>query len=97
MKKVICILFSLAGIICCSDDTSIDRKSFEYFEKHLKPDMKYNEFRLIFGEPDEDIGSGIHIYVYNLEDGTKIIIGYTDYIHNARHVDKDFNLLHVLI
>lgn len=97
MKKVICILLSLAGIISCSDDTQVDKKSFEYFEKHLKQDMKYSEIQLIFGKPDEDIGSGIHIYVYNLKDGTKIMIGYTDYIHNARHVDKDFNLLHVLI
>jgi len=59
--------------------------------------MKYSEFQLIFGKPDEDIGSGIHIYVYSLHDDTQIIIGYTDYTLYARHVDKDFNLLHVLI
>jgi hypothetical protein len=59
--------------------------------------MNYKDLKLIFGLPDEDIGSGIHIYVYHLDDGTKIVIGYTDYIHNARHLDKDENLLHSLV
>ncbi len=30
------------------------------------------------GEPDQDAGSGIHIYVYRLSDGSEIWIGTPD-------------------
>ena len=49
-----------------------------------------------FGEPHKDIGSGIHIYVYELEDSTQVWIGYTDQILYARHVDSDGNILEKL-
>jgi len=97
MQRLIYILFVITFVMSCSDDSTINRDTFAYFEKNLKADMKYSDLKLIFGVPDEDIGSGIHIYVYHLEDGTQIIIGYTDYIHNARHFDQDQNLLHELI
>jgi hypothetical protein len=46
-----------------------------------------------FGEPHDDIGSGIHIYVYELNDFTEIWIGYTDDILYVNHVDADGNQL----
>lgn len=46
-----------------------------------------------FGEPHDDIGSGIHIYVYQLNDHTEIWIGYVEDIWYVRHVDSDGNLL----
>lgn len=49
-----------------------------------------------FGEPHKDIGSGIHIYVYELNDSTEIWIGYTDYIWYIRHVDSDGVLIEEL-
>ena len=49
-----------------------------------------------FGEPHDDIGSGIHIYVYELNDFTKIWIGYVEDIWYVRHVDTDGNLLEEL-
>jgi hypothetical protein len=49
-----------------------------------------------FGEPHDDIGSGIHIYVYELNDFTKILIGYVEDIWYVRHVDTDGNLLEEL-
>lgn len=49
-----------------------------------------------FGVPHDDIGSGIHIYVYELNDSTQIWIGYTDHIWYVQHVDSDGNLLEQL-
>lgn len=49
-----------------------------------------------FGMPHSDIGSGIHIYVYKLDDSTQIWIGYTNQIWYARHVDSDGNILEEL-
>ena len=50
-----------------------------------------------FGEPHRDIGSGIHIYVYDLNDSTQIWIGYTDHILYVQHVDSDRNILEQLL
>ncbi|MGY5147925.1 MAG: hypothetical protein ACW9W4_08000 [Candidatus Nitrosopumilus sp. bin_7KS] len=50
-----------------------------------------------FGEPHDDIGSGIHIYVYELNDSTEIWIGYTDHIWYVKHVDLDGNVLEELL
>jgi hypothetical protein len=50
--------------------------------------MKYSDLKMIFGEPDADTGSGIHMYIYNLEDGTQVVIGYTDKILYARHINE---------
>ena len=49
-----------------------------------------------FGEPHQDIGSGIHIYVYELNDSTEIWIGYSDHILYVRHVDSGGNFLESL-
>ena len=50
-----------------------------------------------FGDPHDDIGSGIHIYVYELNDYTQIWIGYTDNILYVYHVDSDGNILEQLL
>lgn len=49
-----------------------------------------------FGTPDKDIGSGIHIYVYALTDGTEVWIGLADRVLYARNVDAEGNLIEVL-
>ncbi|MGY5148393.1 MAG: hypothetical protein ACW9W4_10385 [Candidatus Nitrosopumilus sp. bin_7KS] len=43
-----------------------------------------------------DIGSGIHIYVYELNDSSKIWIGYADKIMYVEHVDSDGNILETI-
>lgn len=50
-----------------------------------------------FGQPHDDIGSGIHIYEYILNDLTKIWIGYTDHMLYVKHVDLDGNVLEDLL
>lgn len=98
MKGII-LLFALniSLAVSCSKAENSDKDSFQYFQTHLKPDMKYDAIVDQFGTPNGDIGSGIHIYVYNLSDGTSIRIGYTDKILYARHVDANDNILHTLI
>ena len=49
-----------------------------------------------FGEPVDDVGSGIHIYVYKLNDSSKIWIGYADKIMYVKHVDSNDNILESL-
>ena len=49
-----------------------------------------------FGEPHKDIGSGIHIYVYELNDNTEVWIGYVDDIWYVKHVDLNGNILEEL-
>ncbi len=51
--------------------------------------MKYDKIIEIFGEPDKDIGSGISIFVYKLNDNTEIRIGYTDRILYAKHFSEN--------
>lgn len=84
-------------ILACDDDSKTNRNSVEYFKQHLHVDMKYDELKTRFGSPDNDLGSGIHIYVYNLDDGTKVVIGFTDKILYARHVASDDQLLEEII
>jgi hypothetical protein len=82
--------------VTACDDSSMSRDSIEYFRKYLKPDMGYSDLRSRFGKPDADIGSGIHVYVYNLDDGTQVTIGFTDKIIYARHINET-DLLEALI
>ena len=86
MKSVCSILVSIILIGC--DDSDVNRNSIEHFQNHLRNDMLYSDLKFTFGEPDADIGSGIHIYVYNLDDGTQVTIGFTDKILYARHINE---------
>ena len=85
---LVIILISCLNVTCSRDqDIPAGGLSVSDFEKHLKSEMTYPEIINIFGEPDDDIGSGIHIYVYYLSDATRVWIGYTDRILYARQVD----------
>ena len=96
MKSIVYyFLFCILLAACNKEDTQKD--SYEYFKTELNAGMSYDAIVNKFGEPDSDEGSGIHIYVYRLKDGTKIWIGYTDKILYARHVDDTGNTLHVLV
>jgi hypothetical protein len=71
--------------------------TYDYFKDNLKPDMTYDSIVAKFGEPSNDIGSGIHIYVYQLIDSTEIWIGYTDKIIYERHMDKNHQIIENII
>lgn len=86
MRIFFVLFIFIAGVSC--DDEGMSRDSVEYFRKYLKADMHYSDLRSIFGEPDADLGSGIHVYVYDLDDNTQVAIGYTDKILYARHINE---------
>lgn len=67
------------------------------FKNSLTSQMDYTAIVETFGQPSRDIGSGISIHVYDLDDLTEIWIGYTNRILYARHVDKNQLLLDNLI
>src|SRR5215213_9538144 len=96
-KSVFAILLFLVLTGSCSRQPDQVKDSFEYFSTHLKADMSYPTIVNLFGAPDKDIGSGIHIYVYNLADGSAVWIGYTDKILYAKHVNSAGQMLHNII
>jgi hypothetical protein len=97
MKRItIILLYFLLFSASCKKSNDPSPDTFEFFQQNLEADTKYQSLVLLFGEPDTDIGSGIHIYVYYLKDGSTIMIGYTDHIIYANHVDSNRQLLHVL-
>ena len=84
-------------VSACSQEDEVSRNSIDYFEARLQKDMSHERLMIVFGKPDKDLGSGIHIYVYNLDDTTEVWVGITDKILYANHLDKDHNLLKVLL
>jgi hypothetical protein len=96
MKHLLIFLFTstLLSSSCLKNDS--EKRNFEYFNKHLKKDMKFIDIKQRFGEPDEDKGSGIHIYVYKMKDSSTIWIGYTDKILYARHMDGNQQVIHTI-
>lgn len=82
---------------CESDNETQDKGTVGYFEQQLHKAMDYSDLVKTFGEPEDDKGSGIHIYVYPLDDGTEVWIGFTNQILYARHLDEQLNLLKELL
>lgn len=107
MKTRIVFLLTLFVILACSQEERLITNSApdlkngtctcSEFRKYLKADMDYNTFTSKFGLPSQDVGSGIHIYVYKLDDSTEVRIGYTNKIIYARHVDSDRVILDTII
>ena len=63
------------------------------FKNVLSKPYNIDEIFSKFGEPHDDIGSGIHIYVYELNDLTEVWVGYADDILYMKHVDSGGNEL----
>jgi hypothetical protein len=97
MKSPFPFLLALALIVGGCDEPDPHRDTLEYFQLYLTPEMKFDNLQKTFGNPDGDVGSGVHIYIYNLSDGTKIQIGYTDSILYANQLDNGNQLLLSLI
>ena len=101
-KALLSILLTTLLFAACSKDddntNNNDQKdTMQYFDANLKADMKYEDLVNLFGQPDGDLGSGIHIYYYNLNDGSRIVIGYADKILYARHVSANGQAVHNII
>lgn len=70
--------------------------TIEDFRKFVSDSPDIDNIFYRFGEPVDDIGSGIHIYVYELNDSSKVWIGYADKIMYVKHVDSDGNILETI-
>lgn len=100
MKNLLLAFFaSIILLLSCNKDTEQANRvlTLDLFEKNLKADMKYPAITNTFGLPSADIGSGIHIYVYPLSDGSQIRIGYVDKIMYARQCDKNGKIIKILL
>jgi hypothetical protein len=49
-----------------------------------------------FGDPHYDVGNGINVYVYDLNDGTQMMIGYNGDILYVTNLDLNGNVLEEL-
>src|ERR1700722_9384601 len=65
-------------------------RTLDHFQKTLAKTITPAKTVAIFGEPDRKLGSGLIIYEYDLEDGTKMRLGFPGFapIQYAHHVQK---------
>src|SRR5438067_5146762 len=83
MKRILLMLTFCLTIECRSTEQAIAQRipptarTIEVFHR-IKPQMSMKQVIDICGVPDEDIGSGIHIYVYKLSDQSLVRIGTPD-------------------
>lgn len=69
MKKILTILcILLACILLASCSSKLDRA------KQVKEGMTYDEVKELMGEDGVDIGSGMVIYRWDLEDGQILVV-----------------------
>ncbi|MFA6602044.1 MAG: hypothetical protein WCT02_04275 [Candidatus Paceibacterota bacterium] len=69
------------GIIA-SEDQSDNRLSNQLHSySQLKAGDSFAKVKRLFGSPEGDIGSGIHIFVYTLADKSRVLIGFADLKH----------------
>lgn len=66
------------------------------FKKILTETQDIDSIFEQIGKPHDDIGSGIHIYVYYLNDETQIWIGHADEIIYVKHMAEDGNPIEIL-
>lgn len=82
----------------CTDDSNEKTLTVEMFVNSLERNMSYDQLVDLFGEPNRDEGSGIHIYIWILEDGTEVGIGFAGgYIYYVYHVDNEGNIIKTII
>src|SRR6266536_2756050 len=83
MKRILLMLTFCLAIECLSTEQARAQRipptarTIEVFHR-IKPQMSMKQVIDICGVPDKDIGSGIHIYVYGLSDGSLVRIGTPD-------------------
>ncbi|MBO9702417.1 MAG: hypothetical protein J7604_19560 [Sporocytophaga sp.] len=85
MKSIIQGSLLLACMACSKPQKK--ELSLSDFETKIKSDMDYYTMVEAFGKPSKDIGRGIHIYVYDLKDSTKMLVGFTDKVLYAKQVN----------
>ena len=97
MKKIVLVIFLFSIISCSHKNDELNRFTLDDFKNQLDSEMSYSEIVQFFGEPFNDRGSGIHIYVYKLNNNTEVWIGYSGEIIYAYHVDENEEIIQILI
>ena len=70
-------LLILAVAACGRPDTSPGQaRTLEDFQPHLTVRLTPVLARAQFGPPDEETGSGLRIYIYRLDDGRRLWLGF---------------------
>jgi acetyl esterase/lipase len=66
-------------------------RTLAFFKSNLDKTLTPAKAERVFGRPDRDIGSGLMIYEYGLDDGSIVWLGFPgfDRILYAKHVKKD--------
>ena len=74
-------------------------KFLDFFKSKLNKPLTPAKAKVVFGKPDRDIGSGLMIFEYDLDDGSKIHLGFPGdvAILYARHVTKDGKTVDLLL
>ncbi|MBD3279541.1 MAG: hypothetical protein GF390_02405 [Candidatus Pacebacteria bacterium] len=94
--SVITFIFLL--IFTFKKDLFIKNRSLGYFKENVTAALSYKDMIDVFGKPDSEIGSGLYIYVYILNDGSKVLFGYQSksnvfYIYHENNSGERENLL----
>lgn len=93
--RIYLFAFILIIVVFCSKRSHSPKEalSFSDFANNLSFEMSYHSIVATFGEPSMDLGSGIHIYVYQLVDSTELWIGYANKVLYAIHMDKNQQII----
>jgi hypothetical protein len=77
-KSVIAAVWLLSAIAACErrPTTPSIARAAEAFQPYLTTDLTPAFARARFGTPDEQTGSGLRIYVYRLEAGKQLWLGF---------------------
>jgi hypothetical protein len=60
-----------------ADDAQQSMRDVARFRR-LTPTSTMSDVKRLAGEPDADVGSGIYVYSWKLDDGTHVIVGTPD-------------------
>jgi len=74
-----------------ADTVALDpRRTLTHIRPLVRPGTTMADIRAALGPPDRDVGSGLHIWVYDLHDGTAVIVGDAGRgpLVYAHHVDR---------
>ena len=83
----ICFTVIVRSCVQLSNNASISRSDLEF----IREGISYDEVISRIGEPKKDIGSGVYLFEYNLDDGSQLRLGFIqlDYLFRAVIIEKD--------
>jgi hypothetical protein len=94
MLKIILTFALLALLAACTGQHPNSLDDFDFLEKG----MRYQTVVDHIGEPDAEVGSGVQVYAYVLENDETVLISFLNGgLYSAQLVDKNGNIVKVLV